>query len=96
MTFRGVGYEFIDYEENMDDLIQVKVYGRHQFDDYYYSPENDLFYFDTGANLRKLHINFNKNGCAFVNARDKENKSVNIYFTKFKRLYKSLNLRGYI
>ena len=96
MTFRGVDYEFIDYEENTDDLIKVKVYGRHQFDDYYYSPENDLFYFDSGVNLRKLHINFKKNGCAFVNARDKQNKSVNIYFTKFKRLYKSLNLRGYI
>ena len=96
MTFRCVDYEFIDYEENMDDLIKVKVYGRHQFDDYYYSPENDLFYFDTGVNLRELHINFDKLGSAYVNARDKENKSVNIYFTKFKRLYKSLNLRGYI
>ena len=87
MTFRCVDYEFIDYEENTDDLIQVNVYGRHRFENYYYSPENDLFYFDSGVNLRKLHINFNKLGSAYVHVMSKQNKSVNIYFTKFKRLY---------
>ena len=83
----GVDYEFIDYEETPDDLVEVRDYGKHNFEDYYYSPDNNLFYFDTGVNLRILHINFRKYGSAFVCARNKENKKVEIRFTKFKKLY---------
>ena len=83
----NVEYEFIDYEETPDDLVQVNDYGKHEFEDYYYSPDNNLFYFDTGVNLRVLHINFAKNGSAFVKARSKENKQVKIFFTKFKKIY---------
>ena len=87
-SHKGVDYEFIDYEDTPDDLVEVRDYGKHQFEDYYYSPDNNLFYFDTGVNLRILHINFKKeNGSAYVNARNKENKKINIMFTKFKKLY---------
>ena len=87
-SFKGVECEFIDYEETPDDLVQVNDYGVHEFEDYYYSPDNNLFYFDTGVNLRILHINFKKeNGSAYVYARDKENRKVSIYFTKFKKIY---------
>ena len=84
---RGVDYEFIDYEETPDDLVEVRDYGVHVLEDYYYSPENNLFYFDSGVNLRILHINFDKKGYAFVYARNTENKQVKIMFTKFKKLY---------
>ena len=85
----GVEYEIIDYEDlDDDDLVEVRDYGKHNFEDYYYSPNNNLFYFDTGVNLRVLHINFDKrNGSAFVYTRNTENKSTRIYFTKFKKLY---------
>ena len=84
----GVEYEFIDYEETPDDLVEVRDYGKHQFEDYYYSPDNNLFYFDTGVNLRILHVNFmKKGGYAFVKARNTENKHVKIMFTKFKKIY---------
>ena len=86
-SYKGVEYEFIDYDETPDDLVQVNDYGVHEFEDYYYSPENNLFYFDTGVNLRILHSNLAKYGSAFVYARSNENKSVRIYFTKFKKLY---------
>ena len=86
-THKGVDYEFIDYEETPDDLVEVRDYGKYRFEDYYYSPETNRFYFDTGVNLRVLHINFTKNGSAFVYARNTENKSTSIMFTKFKRLY---------
>ena len=86
-SYNNVECEFIDYEETPDDLVQVNDYGKHEFEDYYYSPDNNLFYFDTGINLRVLHINFKKNGSAYICARNKENKNVQIYFTKFKRLY---------
>ena len=86
-SFKGVEYEFIDYEETPDDLIIVDKYGVHEFEDYYYSPENNLFYFDSGVNLRILHVNFKKNGSAFVNMMNKENEKVQIRFTKFKKIY---------
>ena len=87
-SYNNIEYEFIDYDDTPDDLIQVNDYGKHNFEDYYYSPDNNLFYFDTGVNLRILHINFKKEtGSAFVRVRSIENKKVSIYFTKFKRLY---------
>ena len=88
-SYNNFDYEFIDYEDVVDDdLVEVRDYGRHQFEDYYYSSDNNEFYFDTGVNLRKLHINFDKrNGHAFVCVMSKENKSVRIFFTKFKKIY---------
>ena len=86
-SYNNVECEYIEYEETPDDLVEVRDYRKHEFEDYYYSPDNNRFYFDTGINMRILHINFKRNGSACVNARSKENKCVNIYFTKFKRLY---------
>ena len=68
-------------------VSKVNIYSMNEFEDYYYSPENNLFYFDTGVNLRVLHINFKKNGSAYVNMRSTENKQVQIRFTKFKKIY---------
>ena len=77
-SYNNVECEYIDYEDVVDDdLVEVRDYGKHEFEDYYYSSENNLFYFDTGVNLRVLHINFMKNGSAYVIARSKENKRVN-------------------
>ena len=86
-SHKGVDYEFIDYEETPDDLIQVNDYGKHKFEDYYYSPDNNEFYFDTGVNLRVLHVNFDKGSRAYVNMYNKEDKNIQIYYTKFKRIY---------
>ena len=72
-SYKGVDCEIIDYEETPDDLVEVRDYGKHKFEDYYYSPDNNLFYFDTGVNLRILHVNFKKeNGSAYVIMMNKE------------------------
>ena len=86
-SYKSIECEFIEYDDMPDDLVEVKDYGKYSFEDYYYSAENNRFYFDTGINLRVLHINFNKYGSAFVCARNTENRSTTIYFTKFKRIY---------
>ena len=84
----GVEYEFIEEEDLPDDLIEVNDYGKHKFEGYYYSPETNLFYYDTGAGNRVLHINRNKRtGSAFVNMYDKDKKRVQVYYIKFKKLY---------
>ena len=81
-------YNIIDYDDCPDDLIIVDRYNQHEFENYYYSPENNRFYFDSGVDLRELHICYDKkSGLAFINAINIKNKRVRIYFTKFKRLY---------
>ena len=86
-SYNNVECEYIEYDFMPDDLVEVRDYGKHRFEDYYYSADNNRFYFDTGINLRVLHINFAKNGSAFVRATSTENMSTSIYFTKFKRIY---------
>ena len=86
-SYKNIECEYIEYDDMPDDLVEVRDYGKYSFEDYYYSPDNNRFYFDSGINLRVLHINFNKYGSAFVNARNTEGKNTTIYFTKFKRLY---------
>ena len=79
----GIKYTYIDYDEAPRDLIIVTDYGNSELVDYYYSPSNDLFYYDNNEQLRILHINKNKRVTVF----DTNNKRVQIYYNKFKKLY---------
>ena len=81
----GVEYEFVD--KISDDAIEITDYGNHHFEFYFYVEANDSFYYYTGVNYRKLHINFMKNGSAYISAFNIENKKTAIYLNKFKRLY---------
>ena len=82
---RGVEYEFFDDID--EEAIVVNDYGRHQFENYYYVPEEDSFYFYNGVKYRRLHINEMKNGYLYVILMSTENKRVNVYLAKFKKLY---------
>ena len=82
---RGVEYDFFD---NIDDeAIVVTDYGTHRFENYYYVPDEDSFYFYNGVKYRRLHINEKKNGYLFVYMMSTENKCVQVYLSKFKKLY---------
>ena len=83
----NVEYNIIEYDYLPDDLIEVDEYNGYQFQDYYYSPNTNRFYLDTGVNCRELYINFNAAGNAYVRVCDINRFSTSIYFTKFKRLY---------
>ena len=82
-------YQYEHFDEipvdDVDDIIDVRDYGPHKFENYYYADE--FFYFDTGVSFRRLHINYTKNGSAYVNMQDKENKCVSIFYTVFKKIY---------
>ena len=47
----------------------------------------EKFLFDTGVNYRELHVNFDKNGLAYVHVKDVENKQVKITINKFKHIH---------
>ncbi|KAI5512118.1 His-Me finger endonucleases family [Trichomonas vaginalis G3] len=83
--FRDIVFEFVDELE--DEAIEITDYGKHTFEFYYYSEEQDSFYLYTGVNYRKLQVYFTKDGCAHVNARDTDGKKVHIFLNKFKKLY---------
>ena len=83
---RNVEYEFFD--EIDEDAVVVNDYGRHQFEDYYYVPDEDMFYFYNGVKYRRLHINEDRrNGSLFVCMMNTENKQVNVMLSRFKKLY---------
>ena len=47
-SYKNIECEYIDYEDlDDDDLVEVRDYGKHEFEDYYYSSDNNEFYFDT-------------------------------------------------
>ena len=83
----GVEYTYIDYDAAPRDLIIITDYGKHELVDYYYSPSNDLFFYDNDDQLRILHINENKHSIKYIYAMNIYNKKFKIFYDKFKKLY---------
>ena len=82
----NVEYDFFDDID--DEAVVVNDYGRHRFENYYYSPEEDSFYFYNGVKYRRLHINEDRrNGALYVYMMSTENKQVSVYLSKFKKIY---------
>ena len=48
---------------------------------------DDVFYYYTGNNYKKLHVNENKNGSKSVRMIDDNRKNISVYYSKFKKLY---------
>jgi len=79
-----ITFEYVD--ELSDDAIEVDEYGKHQFEFLYFDDDN--FYFFNGVRYRVLQISTRKdNGALFIRAYNTENKRVQIYLNKFKKLY---------
>ena len=81
----GIEYEFFD--EIDEQAVVVNDYGRHQFENYFYVPDEDSFYFYNGVKYRRLHINEMNNGSVFVYMMNTENQRVKVMLSKFKKLY---------
>ena len=84
-SVRGVEYDFFD--EIDEQAIVVNDYGQHRFENYFYVPDEDAFYFYNGVKYRRLHINEMKNGSLFVYMISTANKQVKVMILKFKKLY---------
>ena len=86
--YKGVNYVFYDHADfDDDDIIVIDQYNGREIEDYYYDMLTEKFLFDTGVNYRELHVNFDRNGYAYVNVKDVENKLVHITINKFKRIH---------
>ena len=81
----GINYNYVDDIDG--DSIVITDYGTHKFEEYYYDQTVDKFYFWNGIKYRELHINEMKNGLKFVDMKSTKGKRINVYYSKFKRLY---------
>lgn len=86
-AYNGVQVNYVD--ELSEDAFEITKYGTHEFEDLWYDPQSDKFYFNTGAGYREITVGMN-NGSAIVQARDVNNKQTSIRINKFKRLYNIL------
>ena len=85
-THHGTLLEYFDeIPADVDDIIEVREYGDHEFEDLYFA--NDYFYYYTGVNYRKLTISYKTNGSAFIQIKDINNKQTSIAYSRFKKLY---------
>ena len=81
--FKRISYEYI--KELPEDVIPVKFYKGIEFENYYYSPSEDKFFYDNEINYRILHINTKSTGLQFINIIDINHKCRSIYVDKWKR-----------
>jgi hypothetical protein len=83
---KGVIYELVD--DLPGDCFIVFNYGKHEFDNLHYSPENEKFYIFTGVEYRALPILRQSNThFLIVNVVDTNGHQTSICLNKFKRLY---------
>ena len=89
----------VEYINNIpNDIIKITTYGEHKLADYYYYHNGELnkdyFYWYNGGIYRILRINkriTKRRNYEFVNVTDINNKSVDIFISKFKKLYNIYN-----
>ena len=85
-SINRIKYNYLD--EINEDSIEVRNYGKWQFEDLYFDPEKDTFYYFNGIRFREMYFNEDKrNGALFIMAFDINNKSHSIRLNKFKREY---------
>ena len=82
-SVHNIEYEYVDTLP--DDAIVVNDYGKHHFEGYYYC--DNIFYFDNGVRIRKMHINEHKTGQKFVSMMNTNGKYVKVHYLNFKKLY---------
>ncbi len=79
----NIEYEFV--KEISGDAIKVNSYGKHTLENIYF--HDDKFYFHDGLEYRILYICTNKYGSKFVNVINTEGNRINIYYSRFKKIY---------
>ena len=80
-SYKGIVYEYVD--KLPEDFIPFNIYNGNDFENYWYSPSNDKFYFHNGVSFRILHINKNGKYDVFT-AIDVDRIPRTVYVQKWK------------
>ena len=86
----NVEYEYFDAipleeDDSIDDIIEVTEYNNHEFDNLFFY--NDEFWVYNGIKFRRVTIQFNSAGNAFIQTYDTNHKMTTINYIKFKKSY---------
>ena len=83
--YKGREVEYVD--ELSDEAFEVTEYNEHEFEDVWFDPETNCFYYYTGAAYRELtYQSSSKNGLR-VTVLDINHVQASITLNKFKRIY---------
>ena len=84
-SYKGRTVEYLD--ELSDEAFEVDEYNHHQFEDLWFDPDTNTFYYYTGAAYREISYSVNNTGVIYIKARDSNNVTASITLNKFKRIY---------
>ena len=84
--YNGRIVEYLD--ELSDKAFEVPEYNKHKFNDLWFDPETNCFYYYTGAAYREIVYNVNQNGTIFIHQLDTNHVKASISLNQFKRVYK--------
>ena len=77
-------YTYVD--EISDNAIPIEEYSNHEFENYFYDPDSDKFYYQDDNQYKELRVCTHPTGL-LVNLIDLNGKQVKLRLKKFKRLY---------
>jgi hypothetical protein len=81
----GIKYEVVDVLP--DDHFVIETYSDWTFENYFYSPSTDKFYYWTGVRYRVLRMLHDQSGGVHFHMRDTDNRHRSVSVRKFKREY---------
>ena len=84
-SYKGRTVEYLD--ELSIEAFEVDEYNHHQFEDLWFDPDTNTFYYYTGAAYREISYSVNNTGVIYIKARDSNNVTASITLNKFKRIY---------
>ena len=84
-SYRGRVVEYVD--ELSENAFEVTEYNNHEFEDLWFDPETDCFYYFTGAAYREITYSSSKSGALSIRTLDANHVHATISLNKFKRVY---------
>ena len=84
-AYKGHVVEYLD--ELSDEAFDFSDYNGHEFEDVWFDPQTNCFYYFTGAAYREIAYHVNKNGTLYIQATDVNHVYASISLNKFKRVF---------
>ena len=81
----GIIYEYI--EELSDEAFEVTEYNKHEFEDLWFDPDSNCFYYYTGAAYREIHYEKRNDYALRIRVPDINHVITSISLSKFKKVY---------
>ena len=81
----STGYEFEYLDELGNEAFEVTQYNGHEFENLWFDPTANCFYYYTGAAYREVHYYTHKSGALYIKMYDVNHVYACITLSKFKK-----------